>query len=672
MPNILMPDGVTVSFPDDMPKDQIKGMIAKKFPQLSKSPAEQEMAGQAAALHSVAGAVGTVASPLNKAMGAVGGAIGKGMAYLNPKGAEEAKQIVGAVAKPVGEAIGKFQQSNPKTAAVLGDVASIAGNVPALGAEKMLAKAAIDATGIKAGSELAKIGFKTTEDSLKNNLQGIYQEGTDAFEKSKRMGAVLKPQAASKMLATVRKQVPNATEAEKIAYGDITKNIDAMEKDIAAGNTGLSNFHLHRQNIADIAQKFTNKDAQRVATKAIRGMDLSLKRMRNADLASNSRASIDAWREGMHHWSRAKAYEKIVNIVSSANGDYNKIISGVNRLFNPKTQAKNLSGLRTEEKAMLRKIRKGTKIEHVLQGLGNLVSYKGIRPLGGAANVLAKGRMGQVAEQIAGREMPKPRPGGMPPVPVRPPGPKQLTYQPGGTQVHAQPVNPMNPQQLAAAQAMARRTGMANTPDSPSTIYSGYGTKSSMPPERPPVDPTGAEGDDIRSGIEKIMAMGNKPESGKAYPTIAAIIKKGGIDPNSKDAAEIRHILGMTTQQVNQKYRGLFVNKRSLSTAGGNKKVGPVGLDDFENREMPHLSRGGGKETDSLHPNDILDAIKREVKDKGKGAMSPDDPMLQDIIAEIEQSGHKVTKGYLKDNLEQIVKDVLESRKPQAQEEIPW
>lgn len=35
MPNVTMPNGDIVSFPDDMPRDQIKGMIASKFPEIA-------------------------------------------------------------------------------------------------------------------------------------------------------------------------------------------------------------------------------------------------------------------------------------------------------------------------------------------------------------------------------------------------------------------------------------------------------------------------------------------------------------------------------------------------------------------------------------------------------------------------------------------------------------
>lgn len=36
MPDIRMPDGIVVRFPDDMPSDQIKGLIASKFPELAQ------------------------------------------------------------------------------------------------------------------------------------------------------------------------------------------------------------------------------------------------------------------------------------------------------------------------------------------------------------------------------------------------------------------------------------------------------------------------------------------------------------------------------------------------------------------------------------------------------------------------------------------------------------
>lgn len=42
MPVVTMPDNTQVSFPDDMPPDQIRGMIAQKFPQAGQPPPQQQ------------------------------------------------------------------------------------------------------------------------------------------------------------------------------------------------------------------------------------------------------------------------------------------------------------------------------------------------------------------------------------------------------------------------------------------------------------------------------------------------------------------------------------------------------------------------------------------------------------------------------------------------------
>ena len=36
MPDVIMPNGDIVSFPDDMPQEQIKSLIVGKFPELGK------------------------------------------------------------------------------------------------------------------------------------------------------------------------------------------------------------------------------------------------------------------------------------------------------------------------------------------------------------------------------------------------------------------------------------------------------------------------------------------------------------------------------------------------------------------------------------------------------------------------------------------------------------
>lgn len=42
MPVVRMPDGTNVSFPDDMPKEEIRGLIASKFPEVAQPKAEED------------------------------------------------------------------------------------------------------------------------------------------------------------------------------------------------------------------------------------------------------------------------------------------------------------------------------------------------------------------------------------------------------------------------------------------------------------------------------------------------------------------------------------------------------------------------------------------------------------------------------------------------------
>src|SRR6476661_2279148 len=60
MPVVGMPDGTQVSFPDEMPADQIKGLIAQKFPNEVKqaSPIRDIASGLLGPAGALAGASG--------------------------------------------------------------------------------------------------------------------------------------------------------------------------------------------------------------------------------------------------------------------------------------------------------------------------------------------------------------------------------------------------------------------------------------------------------------------------------------------------------------------------------------------------------------------------------------------------------------------------------------
>jgi len=66
MPVVTMPNGDLVSFPDDVPADQIRSLILQKFPDAAKTAAQPALPAQAAA---AAPTGGTLSNGLNWSVG---------------------------------------------------------------------------------------------------------------------------------------------------------------------------------------------------------------------------------------------------------------------------------------------------------------------------------------------------------------------------------------------------------------------------------------------------------------------------------------------------------------------------------------------------------------------------------------------------------------------------
>jgi hypothetical protein len=74
MPQVRMPNGDIVSFPDDMPPEQIRELISRKFPEVSAAPAQPDIgmdvaksgaSGIARGAMDLAGLPGTIADAMN-------------------------------------------------------------------------------------------------------------------------------------------------------------------------------------------------------------------------------------------------------------------------------------------------------------------------------------------------------------------------------------------------------------------------------------------------------------------------------------------------------------------------------------------------------------------------------------------------------------------------------
>lgn len=224
MPVVAMPDGTQVSFPDEMPSEQIKGLISSKFPDSipQQAPSFRERVGAdwtkrgqqlgnvitseaspetatnfapLSALHVMGPLAGGITDVVNEAAKDVTPVVGKtaSMAFdalpptmtlptrfaldqLQKSGAGEevsnyAKEGIDAVKSQYG----KLAEEYPKTAQTAGDLVNLAG-VDAIG--KTVADAIPAAI---AGKELIGVGLQKSGAALEKSGMGSFKKKRDDF-----------------------------------------------------------------------------------------------------------------------------------------------------------------------------------------------------------------------------------------------------------------------------------------------------------------------------------------------------------------------------------------------------------------------------------------------------------------------------------------------------------
>lgn len=224
MPRVRMPDGVVVQFPDDMPQEQIKSMIASKFPDAVK-PKETigEKAGKAASYvaDSVVGAGKSIAkNPIGAAQsvmqGISGGLIEPATGLVAAPlayGANKGLEALGVVdrAPSFGETVSQTQQGAYEAYAPQRQLAKESAladvGLQVLGSAPTIAKLGMTKAGGLLKNAATNRGFLTrlaTRSGVGAAATGAYSAGTaapeDRLEEGKR-GAVIGAAAANVMPA---------------------------------------------------------------------------------------------------------------------------------------------------------------------------------------------------------------------------------------------------------------------------------------------------------------------------------------------------------------------------------------------------------------------------------------------------------------------------------------
>lgn len=378
MPNIQMPNGDVVAFPDDMPRDQIKGLIATKFPEAAASGpkynklesgiqgaaqgasgnfGDEIMAGLMTPVMYAGSRVMDVPglsdksfgqiygqerqkidnennraasdNPLSYTGGAVLGAVGtglggaatKGGALLNNSlrtGNTAARITKGAAAGAASGSIygaGGADEGNRLEGAAKGaGYGALAGGAaPAVGA---LANSAYKGTKNAIAGATAR-----NVDQLDEALGAIKERSGAAYQAMRDAGAVINKPRSVNIANRVEQAIKNGGALNPRLHATTLGLIDDFKQAARSGEMSLDDLDKWRQTFGQVAGNFNDKLNQRNANIAIEAIDDAVEKLGKIDIRGGNVEAIDALNLGRSEWSRARKFERIVDVIKKAKDD---------------------------------------------------------------------------------------------------------------------------------------------------------------------------------------------------------------------------------------------------------------------------------------------------------------------------------------------------------------
>lgn len=425
MPQVRMPDGVVVAFPDNMPQEQIKGLIASKFPHVATQP-PMPGAARTAFDQGMQGATFGFADEASDAIGAAGAmAYDKVNTLLNPdQESLFAGKSYSDVLKQARENSQAQLSNEMEQRPGLSITSNLAGGLLTGGAGASTKAGGVIANSLRSGGTAARIvkgaaagavsggayGAGTAEDGKRlqgaeqgaiggaiiggaipgatsavsgtlkgtknlitgigarsgEELQGVSKElkksAGGIYDQMRQAGAVLNDTTANNIVSSIKANVAK----QKFIPGlnpKTTAIIDDLEAAVKNGNLGLDDLDQYRRLLGRVGG---SEDGVSAGT-ARKAIDDAVKALDDSNLQSGSKQAVDLLHKGRAQYAQASKFEAISDILAKADGDPNKIKSGLNRFLNNED---NLAGWTKDEVSALKEAAKNGSGEWLLKGLG--------------------------------------------------------------------------------------------------------------------------------------------------------------------------------------------------------------------------------------------------------------------------------------------------------------
>lgn len=226
--------------------------------------------------------------------------------------------------------------------------------VPAIGAA---------ASGLKKGTASTARGFTARDsETLSDLASGMKNAAGSTREKMKQIGAVIsseKTQELTKNLDDALKDLDLIPELSPKTTAIVNRIKEAAE----TGSIELNKLDQYRRLLR------MARDEDTVAASAVRkAIDTTVNNLKGAkDFTKGGKEAVNLLNQFRKEYTQAAKFDDISEIIIKANGDPNKIKSGLTRFIN---NADNTKGWTVSELAALRRAANATKSEQILKGLG--------------------------------------------------------------------------------------------------------------------------------------------------------------------------------------------------------------------------------------------------------------------------------------------------------------
>lgn len=241
----------------------------------------------------------------------------------------------------------------------------------AFGAAIPIAGAAVNA-GVKGSQNAWKGVFARTGEDLQKIGQQIKDKASSHYKVMRESGAVINPNSGKRLISAIDNALLSTGKNNPRLHGDTISVIDDLKAASQSGRIGLEELDQFRQLLGEVVSKNTdaikgiNPDALK-ASRAIEALDDIVEKFSAKDIRGGNTDAINALNMARQEWKKYRKFESISNIIRRADGDPNKLKSGLQAFVLKK---KNLQGFSKEERVALVNAARNSGGEKLLKALG--------------------------------------------------------------------------------------------------------------------------------------------------------------------------------------------------------------------------------------------------------------------------------------------------------------